>query len=142
MADFSKTCQNSLIPVKQFLEKANAYTSEVDQRLKSVNEVVVILSSLTQDTVVGVNQRWPELARNLCKILLFGDWIRLTMTMACHSSFSNEVETQQKADETSKLPSHMQAKVEEITECLKKCREILKNIDETIISLKKKVRIQ
>ena len=43
------------------------------------------------------------------------------MTVACHSSFFNQVETQQKADETSKLPPRMQKKVEEIAEYLKKC---------------------
>lgn len=43
--------------VKQFLEKANANTPEVDQRLKSVDEVVVILSSLIQDAVVGTESR-------------------------------------------------------------------------------------
>ena len=75
------------------MEEANAGTPEVDQRLKNFNEVVLILSSLIQDAVVGVDQEWPELARNLCKTLLFGDWMRLTMTMACHSSFFNEVET-------------------------------------------------
>ena len=32
------------------------------------------------------------------------------MTVDCHSSFFNQVETQQKADETSKLPPHMQKK--------------------------------
>ena len=84
---------------------------------------MVILSSLIQDAVVGVgqNSKWPELARKLCKTLLFGDWMRLTMTVDCHSSFFNQVETQQKADETSKLPPHMQKKVEEIAEYLKKC---------------------
>ena len=65
MADFSETCQKSLKSIKQFLEKANANTPEVDQRLESVNEVVAILSSLIQDEVVGVDQRWPEFARNL-----------------------------------------------------------------------------
>lgn len=122
------------------MEEANASTPEVDQRLKNFNEVVLILSSLIQDAVVGVDQEWPELARNLCKTLLFGDWMRLTMTMACHSSFFNEVETQQKADETSKLPSHMQTKVDEITEYLKKCQDILKGTDKIIHSLIEKVR--
>lgn len=122
------------------MEEANASTPEVDQRLKNFNEVVLILSSLIQDAVVGVDQEWPELARNLCKTLLFGDWMRLTMTIACHSSFFNEVETQQKADETSKLPSHMQTKVDEITEYLKKCQDILKGTDKIIHSLIEKVR--
>ena len=63
------------------------------------------------------------------------------MTIACHSSFFNEVETQQKADETSKLPSHMQTKVDEITEYLKKCQDILKGTDKIIHSLIEKVRI-
>ena len=123
------------------MEEANASTPEVDQRLKNFNEVVLILSSLIQDAVVGVDQEWPELARNLCKTLFFGDWMRLTMTIACYSSFFNEVETQQKADETSKLPSHMQTKVDEITEYLKKCQDILKGTDKIIHSLIEKVRI-
>ena len=141
MTDFSKTCQKSVESVKEFLEEAKANTPEVDQRLKSLNEVVLILSSLIQDEVVDVGQGWLELARNLCKTLLFGDWMRLIMTMACHSSFFNEVETQQKADETSKLPSHMQKKVEEITEYLKKCQDILKSNDKIVHSLIEKVRI-
>ena len=140
MADFSKTWQNILKSTEQFLEKADAKTPEVDQRLESVNEVVAILSSLIQDAVEDVDQKWPELARNLCKTLLFGDWMRLTMTVACHSNFFDALETQQKADETSKLPSHMQKMVEEITEYLKKCRDILKTTDEIIHSLIKKVR--
>ena len=60
MADFSKTCQNSLKSVKQFLEKANANTPEVDQRLKIVDEVLVVLSSLIQDAVVGIESRWNK----------------------------------------------------------------------------------
>lgn len=140
MADFSKTCQKSVESVKQFLKEAEANTPEVDQRLKSLNDVVLILSSLIQDEVVDVDQEGLELARNLCKTLLFGDWMKLIMTMACHSSFFNEVETQQKADETSKLPSHMQKKVEEITEYLKKCRDILKSNDKIVHSLIEKVR--
>ena len=104
---------------------------------------MVILSSLIQDAVVGVDQnsKWPELARKLCKTLLFGDWMRLTMTVDCHSSFFNQVETQQKADETSKLPPRMQKKVEEIAEYLKKCWDILKSTDKIIHSLIEKVRI-
>ena len=84
MDTFLNTCQISLESVRRFMEEANASTPEVDQRLKNFNEVVLILSSLIQDAVVGVDQEWPELARNLCKTLLFGDWMRLTMTMACH----------------------------------------------------------
>lgn len=57
MADFSNTCRNSLKSGKQFLEKVNANTPEVDQRLKSVDEVVAILSSLIQDAVVGTESR-------------------------------------------------------------------------------------
>ena len=37
------------------MEEANASTPEVDQRLKNFNEVVLILSSLIQDAVVGVD---------------------------------------------------------------------------------------
>ena len=140
MADFSETCQKSLKSIKQFLENANAKTPEVDQRLESVNEVVAILSSLIQDEVVGVDQRWPEFARNLCKTVLFGHWIRL-ITMSCHSTFFNGLKTQQKADETSKLSPLVQKLVEEITGYLEKCRAISERTDNIIQSLIKKVRI-
>ena len=141
MADFSKTCQENLQSVKLFMEKAEAYTPEVDQRLKSLDKVVVILSSLIQGAVVDVDQKWLELARNLCKILLFGDWTRLAMTVASQSTFVKEIETKQKADETSKLPSHMQIKVEEIIEYSKKCQDILKGTDKIMHSLIEKVRM-
>ena len=141
MADFSKICQENLQSVKLFMEKAEAYTPEVDQRLKSLDEVVVILSSLIQGAVVDVDQKWLELARNLCKILLFGDWTRLAMTVASQSTFVNEIETKQKADETSKLPSHMQIKIEEIIEYSKKCQDILKGTDKIMHSLIEKVRM-
>ena len=61
--------------------------------------------------------------------------MRLTMTINIainflYSIFFSEVETQQKVEE-SKLPSHMQKKVDEITEYLKKmpkcCEEDRKN---------------
>ena len=141
MAKFLNTCQRSLESVKKFLGKVKADTTEVDRRLENVNKVVVILSELSQDAVLGVDQKWPELARKFCKILVFGDWMRLTITMACQTSLFNEIETQQKADETSKLPPHMQTKVDEITEYLKKCRDILKGTDEIVRSLIVKVRI-
>lgn len=139
MADFSKTCQENLQSVKLFMEKAEAHTPEFDQRLKSLDEVVVILSRLIQGAVVDVDQKWLELARNLCKILLFGDWTRLAMTVASQSTFVNEMENKQKADETSKLPSHMQIKVEEIIEYSKKCQDILKGTDKIMHSLIEKV---
>ena len=141
MADFSKICQESLESVKQFLEEANANTPEVNQRLERLNEVALILSSSIQDEEVKVNQKWLESMRNLCKRLLFGGWTKLIMTMACHSSFLNGVETQQRADETIKLPSHMQKKVDEITKYSKRCQEILERTDEIVHSLIEKVRI-
>lgn len=139
MADFSKICQESLESVKQFLEEANANTPEVNQRLERLNEVALILSSSIQDEEVKVNQKWLESMRNLCKRLLFGGWTKLIMTMACHSSFLNGVETQQRADETIKLPSHMQKKVDEITKYSKRCQEILERTDEIVHSLIEKV---
>ena len=141
MADFSETYQESVQSVKLFLEEAEAYTPEVDQRLKSLDEVVVILSSLLQGAVVDVDQKWLELARNLCKTLLFGGWTRLVVTVASQSTFVDEVENRQKANETSKLPSHMQKKVEEIIEYSKKCQDILKGTDKIMHSLIEKVRM-
>lgn len=141
MADFLKTCQVGVKSVKQFLEEANFNTLEMNQRLERVNEVALTLSSLIQDGVANVNQEWLEWMRNLCKGLLFGDWMRLTMTMACLSSFLNLVETHQRADETFKLPSHMQRKVDEIMKYSKKCQDILESTDKIMCSLIEKVRI-
>ena len=120
--------------VKKFLEEANFNTPEVNQRLERLNEVAVILSSLEQDGVVNVSQEWLERTRKLCEGLLFGDWMRLTTTMACHSSFFNGVET-------IKLPSHMQKKVDEVTKYSKKCQDILESTDKIMRSLIEKVRI-
>lgn len=132
MADFLKTCQAIVKYVKKFLEEANFNTPEVNQRLERLNEVAVILSSLEQDGVVNVSQEWLERTRKLCEGLLFGDWMRLTTTMACHSSFFNGVET-------IKLPSHMQKKVDEVTKYSKKCQDILESTDKIMSSLIEKV---
>ena len=130
MDAFLETCQICLESVRECLKEAYASTPEV---------------SLIQDAVVDVDQQWPEVARNLCKILLFGDWMRLTMTINIainflYSIFFSEVETQQKVEE-SKLPSHMQKKVDEITEYLKKCQSVVKRTEKIIHSLIEEVRI-
>ena len=61
--------------------------------------------------------------------------------MACHSTFFNGLKTQQKADETSKLPPLVQKLVEEIRGYLEKCRAISERTDNIIHSLIEKVRI-
>ncbi|XP_022806533.1 uncharacterized protein LOC111343617 isoform X3 [Stylophora pistillata] len=140
MADFSTTCQTCVESAREFLQLVGACTPEVNQRLTNLKEVSIILSGLIQEPVARVDQQWPNLARNLSKLLMFGGGLELIVRLACHSSIFNQVEAQQKADENSKLPLHLQKKVEEIAEYLEKGQKILNTIDKIMQSLMEKVR--
>lgn len=140
MADFSTTCQTCVESAREFLQLVGACTPEVNQRLTNLKEVSKILSGLIQEPVARVDQQWPNLARNLSKLLMFGGGLELIVRLACHSSIFNQVEAQQKADENSKLPLHLQKKVEEIAEYLEKGQKILNTIDKIMQSLMEKVR--
>jgi len=140
MADLCSTYQSVLKKLEDFLK-----TEETEKRLTALREMSEILASTIAEKgdFEGEESEVDKclvLILELCGTLLFGPYTEFLIQVSLKSNMVNEIEKKQKEEQSSALPKFMQAKYDQIKRYLEKAKGQLKEIDDMLPELVKKVR--